>query len=99
MSAQPKTASTTRRHAGPHLELLAIASTVLFNAGLSGVSAFGIPFGVKQPSDASTIAANMADNSSLKAHLKGCPCMLACSCLDPASRLPTRIYQDVDANR
>src|SRR3974390_1293303 len=40
---------TTRRHAGPHLGMLAITYTALFNAGLSAVSAFGIPFGVPQP--------------------------------------------------
>ena len=49
MSAQPNTTSTTLRHAGPHLGMLAIVYTLLFNAGLSAVSAFGIPFGVKQP--------------------------------------------------
>lgn len=39
----------TIRHAGPHLGALAIVYTVLFNAGLSAVSAFGTPFGVKPP--------------------------------------------------
>lgn len=39
----------TIRHAGPHLGALAIVYTVLFIAGLSAVSAFGAPFGVKQP--------------------------------------------------
>src|SRR6266478_7094169 len=48
MSAQPNT-RTTLRHAGPHLGMLAIVYTLLFNAGLCAVSAFGIPFGVKQP--------------------------------------------------
>src|SRR5216683_1614792 len=47
MSAQPNT-RTTLRHAGPHLGMLAIVYTLLFNAGLCAVSAFGIPFGVKQ---------------------------------------------------
>jgi hypothetical protein len=37
------------RHAGPHLGALAIVYTVLFIAGLCAVSAFGAPFGVKQP--------------------------------------------------
>src|SRR5581483_1548349 len=46
-NAQP--ASTTNRHAGPHLGLLAIVYTVLFNVGLFAVSGFGIPFGVKPP--------------------------------------------------
>ncbi|HLH09282.1 MAG TPA: hypothetical protein VKW78_18745 [Terriglobales bacterium] len=36
-------------HRGPHLGALAIAYTVLFNAGLSAISAFGLPFGVKPP--------------------------------------------------
>jgi hypothetical protein len=49
MSAQPNTTSNTVRHAGPHLGMLAIVYTLLFNAGLCAVSAFGIPFGVKQP--------------------------------------------------
>jgi hypothetical protein len=49
MDAQPQTTSTTRHHAGPHLGMLAIAYTLLFNAGLCGVSAFGTPFGVTQP--------------------------------------------------
>lgn len=44
-SAAPKKV----RHAGPHPGLLAIVYTVLFNAGLCAVSAFGIPFGVKPP--------------------------------------------------
>ena len=48
MNPQPLTA-TTLRHAGPHLEALAIVYTVLFNAGLCAVSAFGVPFGVKAP--------------------------------------------------
>jgi hypothetical protein len=39
----------TIRHAGPHLGVLAIVYTVLFNAGLCAVSAFGIPFGVRPP--------------------------------------------------
>lgn len=39
----------TIRHAGPHLGALAIVYTVLFIAGLCAVSAFGAPFGVKQP--------------------------------------------------
>lgn len=45
MSTQPK----TPRHAGPHLGVLAIVYTVLFNAGLCAVSMFGAPFGVKPP--------------------------------------------------
>jgi hypothetical protein len=49
MSAQSHVISATRRHAGPHLGMLAIAYTVLFNAGLCAVSAFGIPFGVRPP--------------------------------------------------
>ena len=50
MNSQANTASTIlRRHAGPNLGMLAIIYTLLFNAGLSAVSAFGIPFGVKQP--------------------------------------------------
>jgi hypothetical protein len=39
----------TARHAGPHLGLLAILYMLLFNAGLSAVSAFGVPFGVEPP--------------------------------------------------
>ncbi len=46
MNSQPNIASTTRRHVGPHLGMLAIAYTVLFNAGLTAVSAFGTPFGL-----------------------------------------------------
>jgi hypothetical protein len=38
-----------RKHAGPHLGILAIVYTVLFNAGLTAVSAFGLPFGVRPP--------------------------------------------------
>jgi hypothetical protein len=49
MNSQPKTVTATLRHAGPHLGVLAIVYTVLFNAGLCAVSAFGIPFGVKPP--------------------------------------------------
>jgi hypothetical protein len=54
MSAQSdtnsnNTSSNTVRHAGPHLGILAIAYTVLFNAGLTTVSAFGAPFGGKPP--------------------------------------------------
>jgi hypothetical protein len=48
MNPQPKTVAPTLRHASP-LGVLAIVYTVLFNAGLSAVSAFGIPFGVKAP--------------------------------------------------
>ena len=48
MNLQPATPATPR-HAGPHLGMLAIVYTVLFNAGLAAVSAFGIPFGVRQP--------------------------------------------------
>ena len=48
MNFQPAT-SATPHHAGPHLGMLAIVYTVLFNAGLAAVSAFGIPFGVRQP--------------------------------------------------
>jgi hypothetical protein len=39
----------TDRHPGSPLALLAILYLVLFNAGLSAVSAFGIPFGVRPP--------------------------------------------------
>jgi hypothetical protein len=49
MDIQANTASVARHHAGPHLGMLAIVYTLLFNAGLCFVSAFGIPFGVKQP--------------------------------------------------
>src|SRR3974390_3363309 len=48
MNSQPITQAMPR-HRGPHLGMLAIVYTVLFNAGLSAVSAFGIPFGVRQP--------------------------------------------------
>lgn len=41
--------NSIRRHAGPHLGALAIVYTVLFIAGLCAVSAFGMPFGVRQP--------------------------------------------------
>lgn len=49
MNLQSHTLSPTLRHAGPHLGILAIVYTVLFNAGLCAVSAFGAPFGVKAP--------------------------------------------------
>lgn len=49
MNTQPNTGSATLRHAGPHLGMLAIIYTVLFNAGLCAVSMFGAPFGVKPP--------------------------------------------------
>ena len=49
MNSRPNIPAATLRHAGPHLGMLAIAYTLLFNAGLCAVSAFGIPFGVKQP--------------------------------------------------
>src|SRR5215471_10628803 len=50
MNSQPSTIATDLRyHAGPHLGMLALAYTVLFNAGLTAVSAFGLPFGVKPP--------------------------------------------------
>lgn len=50
MNSPANTTSTMlRRHAGPNLGMLAIIYTLLFNAGLSAVSAFGTPFGVKQP--------------------------------------------------
>jgi hypothetical protein len=49
MNAESNTISASRHHASPHLGMLAIAYTVLFNAGLCAVSAFGIPFGVKPP--------------------------------------------------
>jgi hypothetical protein len=48
MNSHP-TISTTLRHRGPHLGMLAIVYTVLFNAGLCAVSAFGFPFGVRPP--------------------------------------------------
>src|SRR6516162_7246933 len=50
MNSQTNTTSTIlRRHAGPNLGMLAIIYTILFNAGICAVSAFGVPFGVKQP--------------------------------------------------
>lgn len=49
MTSQPNTVPSTVRHAGPHLGMLAIIYTVLFNAGLCAVSMFGAPFGVKAP--------------------------------------------------
>ncbi|MBV9302498.1 MAG: hypothetical protein JOY62_16975 [Acidobacteriaceae bacterium] len=49
MTSQPNSDPATIHHAGPHLGVLAIIYTVLFNAGLCAVSAFGIPFGVKEP--------------------------------------------------
>ena len=49
MNSKPNLPSTTLRHAGPHLGMLAIIYTILFNTGLCAVSAFGTPFGVKQP--------------------------------------------------
>ncbi len=49
MNSQPNTTSTTIRHAGPHLGMLALAYALLFNAGLTAVSAFGTPFGVRPP--------------------------------------------------
>ena len=49
MSPHTKTVTATLRHGSPPLGVLAIVYTVLFNAGLCAVSAFGIPFGVKPP--------------------------------------------------
>lgn len=49
MNSQPHIPTTTPRHAGPHLGMLAIVYTFLFNAGLCAVSAFGAPFGVEKP--------------------------------------------------
>src|SRR5215831_20978594 len=50
MNSQANTTSTVPRwHASPNLGMLAIVYTLLFNAGLSAVSASGTPFGVKQP--------------------------------------------------
>ncbi len=49
MSSQINPVTSTLRHGSPHLGALAIVYTVLFNAGLCAVSAFGIPFGVKPP--------------------------------------------------
>jgi hypothetical protein len=49
MNSQPNLPSTTLRHAGPHLGMLAIIYTILFNTGLCAVSAFGTPFGVRPP--------------------------------------------------
>ena len=49
MNPQQNAVTTSLSHAGPHLGMLAIIYTVLFNAGLCAVSAFGIPFGVKPP--------------------------------------------------
>ncbi len=49
MTSRMETASNTLKHAGPHLGMLAIIYTLLFNAGLCAVSGFGIPFGVKPP--------------------------------------------------
>jgi hypothetical protein len=49
MSPQTNPATSTLRHGSPHLGALAIVYTVLFNAGLCAVSAFGIPFGAKPP--------------------------------------------------
>jgi hypothetical protein len=48
MNSQANT-QTILRHAGPHLGVVAIVYTLLFNAGLCAVSAFGTPFGVRQP--------------------------------------------------
>lgn len=49
MSVQPNSNPAPARHAGPHLGILAIIYTVLFNAGLCFVSGFGYPFGVRPP--------------------------------------------------
>jgi hypothetical protein len=49
MNSKANIPTATLRHAGPHLGMLAIVYTLLFNAGLCAVSAFGIPFGVKEP--------------------------------------------------
>jgi hypothetical protein len=49
VNSQSNIPTTALRHAGPHLGMLAIVYTLLFNAGLCAVSAFGIPFGVRQP--------------------------------------------------
>jgi len=48
-SPAPQATHSTLHHRGPHLGALAIVYTVLFNAGLCAVSAFGILFGVKPP--------------------------------------------------
>ena len=49
MNPHTDTVTPTLRHGSPPLGVLAIVYTVLFNAGLCAVSAFGIPFGVKPP--------------------------------------------------
>lgn len=49
MNSHQQPAAAGPRHAGPHLGALAIVYTVLFNSGLSAVSAFGLPLGVKPP--------------------------------------------------
>ncbi|HET9743549.1 MAG TPA: hypothetical protein VFQ00_12425 [Terriglobales bacterium] len=49
MNSQLNASTSTRRHAGPHLGMLAIVYTVLFIAGLTAVSGFGAPLGVKPP--------------------------------------------------
>src|SRR5262245_40362221 len=49
MNSQSNIALTIRRHRGPHIGILAIAYTLLFNAGLTAVSYLGIPFGLRPP--------------------------------------------------
>ena len=49
MNPHTRVVTATLRHGSPPLGVLAIVYTVLFNAGLCAVSAFGIPFGVKPP--------------------------------------------------
>jgi hypothetical protein len=48
MNSQPPSPAGPR-HASPHLGALAIVYTVLFIAGLTFVSGFGLPLGVKPP--------------------------------------------------
>jgi hypothetical protein len=88
MNAQPPPA-VGPRHAGPHLGALAIVYTVLFIAGLTFVSAFGSPLGVKPPywpgpwQPASVIA------SYFQTHR---PEVLTCTFLQIGALIPLGIY-------
>lgn len=77
------------RHASPHLGALAIVYTVLFIAGLTFVSGFGLPLGVKPPywpgpwEPASVIA------SYFQTHR---PAVLICVFLQIGALIPLGIY-------
>jgi hypothetical protein len=96
MTAQPSTVPKIVRHAGPHLGMLAIIYTVLFNAGLSAVSMFGAPFGVRAPywpgpwEPASVIAAYFQTHQTP---------VLICVFLQFGSLIPLGIYSATAVSR